>query len=262
MDSKVKQKTGRRKPENKPVSNRDMLYGISPVQLALDTKKRQVYNLYFKKGKTTAELEKIIGICRKKGIQTIAKSPDELSDLARTTQHQGVVLECSFLQAKDIDAFISNTPESSLVVVLDQVEDPQNFGAIVRTCAYLGADAVVIQKRHSAPLSPTASKASAGALEYFPVYEAGNLAKSLEKLKQQGYWIYGSSLDGSDFNRETVVEKSVLIMGNEGKGIRDLTRKNCDHLIKISGNNSTESLNVNAAAAILISHFIFNRPNG
>ncbi len=146
----------------------------------------------------------------------------------------------------------ANAPGLPLLVVLDQVEDPQNFGAIVRSCAVFGASGVVVPRHHAAPPSPAASKASAGELEAFPVFEAANLSRFLEACKARGAWTAAAVTEGgaplASFKRDTAL---VLVVGNEGRGLRPLVERHCDFRLTIPVRPGT-SLNVSAATAVLL----------
>jgi len=143
-----------------------------------------------------------------------------------------------------------------LVLALDRIEDPQNLGGLARTAAFLGADAMLLHRDKAAPLSAAASKASAGALERFPVVQEGNLARALERLRRDRFFVYGAALeeDAVEFGEAEAAPRTVLVVGNEGEGLRALTRKRCDCLLRIPGRAGTESLNVNVAAGILLRH--------
>ena len=184
----------------------------------------------------------------------------QLSQKAGAKLHQGVVLECSELQVLELDQWLNQVSEArhALLIALDQVEDPQNVGAITRSAAFLKADGLLILRDKAAPLSAAVSKASAGALEYFPMIQVTNLSEALEKLKKNGFFAAGAAWDedSEDFRDAAVTDKMVLVLGNEGQGLRQLTRKRCDYLVHIPGDERAESLNVSAAAAILIQHFV------
>ena len=145
----------------------------------------------------------------------------------------------------------------SCLVALDQIQDPQNLGAIIRTAAFLGATGLITLRHSSAPLSAVVSKASAGALEFFPIIQETNLADVLARCRDAGYTIAGTALteDSVDFRRVSPADQMVLVLGNEGSGLRPLTLKRCDAVVRIPGTPGVESLNVNAAAAILLQHF-------
>ena len=183
-----------------------------------------------------------------------------LSQKTKTRHHQGVALECSDLHVLDLNQWLEQSAGKTpnLLIALDQVEDPQNVGAIVRSAAFLGAGGILVLKNKAAPISAVVSKASAGALEYFPVVQVTNLAEALERLKKNGYFVAGatSGEESVDFKEATLAERMVLVLGNEGQGLRQLTMKRCDFLVHIPGDERAESLNVSAAAAILIQYFV------
>jgi 23S rRNA (guanosine2251-2'-O)-methyltransferase len=193
---------------------------------------------------------------------------DRLTDLAGNESHQGAVLECGMLPLGTEDealALLSPQPDVDsdpaaesthaglpLLVVLDQVEDPQNFGAIVRSCSVFGASGIVVPRHHAAPPSPAASKASAGEIEAFPIFEAANLSRFLEACKERGAWTAATVTQGGQplgaFKRDTAL---VLVVGNEGRGLRPLVEKHCDFRLTIPMRPGT-SLNVSAATAVAL----------
>jgi 23S rRNA (guanosine2251-2'-O)-methyltransferase len=170
--------------------------------------------------------------------------------------HQGVVLRCGFLPFTSMPDFPQSAVATQpLLVVLDQIEDPHNLGAIIRTCGFFEVNAVVVTQDHSSGLTPVASKASAGVLEWLPVISVTNLARFLNEQKTKGFWVAG--LEGeapdcfTDFSRDRPL---ILVLGNEGRGIRRLVRKHCDWLVSIPGNHEVSSLNVSNAAAVALYH--------
>ena len=243
------------------MTQRTVLYGVSPVHQCLLHQNRPCHELFMKKvAGSSPRLQEIHKLAREKEIPVRETDPHGLAKITGTKIHQGVALICGALKTHSLDEIMSALDGSSprLIIALDQLEDPQNVGAIIRTAAFLGADALITLKNRSAPLSPTVSKASAGALEYFPIIEVTNLAESLKQLKKQGFFVWGASLsdDSVPFTRASLTDWKVLVVGNEGSGLRQLTEKRCDQLIHIPGKSDTESLNVSAAAAILIQHFV------
>lgn len=238
------------------------LYGVSPVQQCLLHDNRQCFELYLKAGKKQSPRHReILDLAQKQKIPVKFVDSHDLGRLSGSKLNQGVVLRCSELRKLSLDDFIEHGVSASsrcLLVALDQLEDPQNVGAVIRSAAFLGASGIITLRNHSAPLSPSVSKASAGALEYFPIIEVTNLSDTLLKLKKEGFYILGSTLstDSVRFKQLPLTEAMVLVMGNEGQGLRRLTEKRCDELVHIPGKKETESLNVSAAAAILIQHLV------
>ena len=231
------------------------LYGVTPVEAAIKAGKRRLNQLWVKAGGKNPRFKPVLQAAREAGLKVNECNPDKLFGLTGTKMHQGLALECGPLELVEPEDLVDGGPQ--LLVVLDQIEDPQNLGAICRTAAFLGAAGMILPKHHSAPLSAAASKASAGALEWFPMAEAGNLSETLIALQSQGFWVYGAeSGEGAQPLAQALLnEKMVLVLGNEGSGLRKLTAKRCDHLVQVSGTGAMESLNVSASAAILIHHF-------
>lgn len=232
------------------------LYGISPVTQCLLHGHRKCPKLYLKEGKRSPALQEIYQLAQKAKVKTELVSSHDLGNLVKTKTHQGAILECGDLPTFDLHEFLEQNKDPFLIL-LDQVEDPQNLGAIIRTAAFLGADAIVTLQKKAAPLTATVSKASAGAMEYFPIIEVGNLSETILFLKNKHYLVAGSTLHSTSIDLQKAQASSpfALVVGNEGNGLRSLTQKRCDLLVHISGSEETESLNVNAATAILIHHF-------
>jgi len=242
------------------MGNRNILYGINPVQMAMTSGKRVCYELMVSEKSKSPRLDTLTKLARSQGIQVKKIDGGKLASMAETKMHQGVVLSCGDLAVHDMDEFLEEMPRSGrhLLVALDQVEDPQNTGAVIRSAAFLGATGLISLKKHAAPLSATVSKASAGALEHFPIIQVGNLSETLQQLKKEGFSVAGAAgeEDSIPFADMPLTPLMVLVMGNEGQGLRNLTRKRCDCLIRIPGSDMVESLNVSAAAAILIQHLV------
>lgn len=242
------------------MTDQSFLYGISPVQQCLLHNSRNCKELLVKANSKAPRVKEILTLARQRKVPVKECDPNQLGRLAGTKLHQGVVLKCGELNRYSLDQFLTSDAfgERSLIVAVDQVEDPQNLGAIIRSAAFLGASALLTLRKHSAPLTATVSKASAGALEYFPIIEETNLSESLQRLKREGFSIAGAMLGEQSVPLRELprTDYMTLVLGNEGQGLRKLTQKRCDYLTYIPGNEETESLNVSAAAAILIHHLV------
>lgn len=169
--------------------------------------------------------------------------------------HQGVALEVSPLAAKTVEdvAQHANGTERTVVVVLDQVTDPQNVGATLRSSAAFGAAAVILPERNSPEASGAMAKAASGALETVPLIRPNNLVRALDYLKEQGFWVVGFDMDAPQTLGDTELpEKCVLALGAEGRGLRRLTRETCDLMVRIPMTGAVESLNVSASAAVAL----------
>ncbi len=244
------------------MKGKPLLYGATPVLQCLLNQNRQCFKLYCKDKSPSPRTREIIQLACTKKIPVEKADSHKLANLCDSKLHQGVVLQCSELKTHDLESFLDKIykTEKKLLVALDQIEDPQNCGAIIRSAAFLGANGLITLKKNAAPLSASVSKASAGALEYLPIIQIGNLSEGLQLLKKEGFTVAGatSGEDSIDFVELPLTDYMVLVMGNEGQGLRKLTQKRCDFLIQIPGNDSTESLNVSAAAAILVHHLTRN----
>ena len=241
----------------------NLLYGINPVEAALNAGKRACHRLYLKTGKPSPKLTELQRLAGTHGVAVESTSTQDLETLCGSSSHQGVVLACGALPLQDESTALAIEKEAHpILVALDQVEDPRNFGAIVRTCAAFGAAGVVVTRHHKAPLSASASKASAGLLESYPLYEAANLARFLEKAKENGYWIAGTVVNGGQplhqYRRDRPL---VLVLGNEGRGLRPLVESQCDFNLTIPLQAGI-SLNVSTAAAVLLYQLGLPSPDG
>jgi len=173
-----------------------------------------------------------------------------LDRVSKGIPHQGVVAFGAvhgFVELSEVAA------DAKLLVLLDGVEDPHNLGAVIRTAHAAGANAVIVPERRAAPLTETVERAAAGALEYLPVARVTNVTQALEKLKQQGYWIYGLDERGTEqYDRVQYAQPTVIVLGGEGKGIHQGVQKHCDVLVKIPMSGQVSSLNVSVAAGVVL----------
>lgn len=188
-------------------------------------------------------------------------SRPELDRMAGNNAHQGVVAVTSAKQYNDLDDVVAaKRGQFSLVVVLDGVEDPHNLGAILRTADAAGADGVVIPERRAAGVTPTVTKASAGASEHLPIAKVTNIGRTLEELKSKNLWIVGlderapQNYDSLDYKMDCAI-----VLGAEGKGVHELVRKKCDFLISIPMLGKVSSLNVSVAAGVMLYEIVRQR---
>ena len=188
-------------------------------------------------------------------------SRDELDRMAPEIDHRGAILDlggprkgASRLKEVSVEDFISSLEEGRdyLVLMLDGITDPHNLGAILRSADQFGADLVVIPERRSVQANETVVKVSSGAAQYVPLAVVTNLTRALEKLKDNGFWVYAADMNGSSSYEEKFSSRSVLVMGSEGSGISSLVRKNSDYVVSIPMRGHIDSLNVSVAAGILM----------
>jgi 23S rRNA (guanosine2251-2'-O)-methyltransferase len=231
-----------------------VLAGIHPVREALRAG-RPIERVLIAKGAAGQRIQEVVDLCRQRGVPVRFEPREQVDRAAPGATHQGIVAYAAAHRYLDIDDLPAG---AGLVVVLDGIEDPHNLGAIIRTANAAGAAAVVIPDRRSAGLTETVAKAAAGALEYTPVVRAGNLNQAIDKLKERGYWVYGLDERGEqDYDAAEFSEPTALLLGAEGHGLHEHTRKRCDFLLRIPMAGQIASLNVSVAAGVVL--FEWNR---
>jgi len=203
----------------------------------------------------TKGLGEIIALAKAQGVVVKDTKREKLTQLCGTAQHQGVVL-CIAAQAyadlEDLFAVANERNEAPFFIVCDEIEDPHNLGAIIRTAEAVGAHGVIVPKRRSAPLSQTVARASAGAIAHLPVVRVPNLAATLEELKTRGLWIYGADMQGVLHSEQKLQGAIALVIGSEGRGLGRLVKERCDGLICLPMRGKINSLNASVAAGILM----------
>nr|WP_300003306.1 23S rRNA (guanosine(2251)-2'-O)-methyltransferase RlmB [Tissierella sp.] len=231
------------------------IVGRNPVLELLKTDK-EIDKIYILKGDLQGSIKKIIGAAKDKKIiiQEIDKRKmDELSD---GQTHQGVAALVTGFEYSSIDDIFKKAEslnQPPFIVILDEIEDPHNLGAIIRTCECAGVHGVIIPERRSARVNQTVYKASAGAVNHMLVSSVTNISKTLEILKDKGLWIYGADLSGENYYYKESLQGAIgLVIGNEGKGMSRIVSEKCDVLIKIPMFGNVSSLNASTSAAILI----------
>jgi 23S rRNA (guanosine2251-2'-O)-methyltransferase len=233
----------------------EVLYGLHPVEEALKAGRRRFDHVMVARERDDTKLERLVALCRESGVRVRQETREQLTQLAQTPAHQGVVALVhgqEFLTIEDL--FAPPTPGAArLLLALDGVEDPQNLGALLRVADGAGVDGVLLTERRSAPLSPVAVKASAGAAEHLRIARVVNLVRALEELKRQNLWIIGLDERGeTDYDQFDLTGNCVLVMGREGDGLHELVRRTCDHLLRIPMAGGVSSLNVSAAGAVVL----------
>ena len=190
-------------------------------------------------------------------IPVLMKSKKEMDRLAEGL-HQGIILYVRDYQYYTLEDVLKKNP--TFIVMLDHIEDPHNFGAIIRTCEAAGVDAIIIPKDRQVQVNGTVTKTSVGTLEQMKIVQVSNLASTIDFLKENGFWVVGTALENSvDYRDVDYSGKVVLIIGNEGSGISKLVRKKCDFIAKIPMYGTTNSLNASVASGIMIYEVIRNR---
>jgi len=241
---------GPRKGRKPGAASRDhvWIFGYHAARAAINNPARTIFTI---RATTNAE-ERLRDVLAARGMTPEIVRPEDLTALlGGAAVHQGVVVEVAALPPRDISSFAA----LKLVVVLDQVTDPQNVGAVLRTAAAFNADGLIMTARHSPPLEGALAKAASGALEHVPVALLPNLARGLEELGQNGVMRVGlDSAAKAVFEDMQPYEKLALVLGAEDKGLRRLTRENCDAICALAAPGPIRSLNVSNAAAITLHH--------
>jgi len=226
--------------------------GINPVRAALQSANIVIEEMVF--SRTDQKIQQLLGLGRARNISIRQEHRDTLTMRVGHSHHQGVALrgaEFHYLSMEDM----LQQPLDSLepVVILDSIQDPQNFGALLRSACFLGAKAVIIPKDRAAQVTSTVVKVSAGATAYLPVARVTNLVSGLQRLKEKGLWIIGLDLEaGQSLYAADLTVPLGLVVGNEQKGIRPLVRKNCDLLLQIPAMGPLQSLNAATAGAVAL----------
>ncbi|HEX7157366.1 MAG TPA: 23S rRNA (guanosine(2251)-2'-O)-methyltransferase RlmB [Edaphobacter sp.] len=235
----------------------ELLYGLHPVEEAIRSGSSRLDHISVARERRDAKLEHLISLARTAGIRVSPATRDQLTRLARTDTHQGVVAhvrERKFLAIEDLLPLLDGPGRAPrFFLALDGVEDPHNLGALLRTADGAGVDGILIPERRSAPITATVAKASAGASEHVRIARVTNLVRALEQMKKSNVWVVGlderGSADYTDYNFST---DTVLVLGREGAGLHDLVKKTCDHLLRIPMAGQVPSLNVSVAGAVVM----------
>ena len=212
--------------------------------------------IYLARGETDAALGHIASTARSKGVVVVECDRRKLDGMSRTHAHQGVIAVAAvreYASVEDILQRAADRGEPPLVVVCDELSDPHNLGAVIRTAECAGAHGLIIPKRRSAGLTAIVGKTSAGAVSYLPVARVANLTSALKDLKKQGVWIFGTAAGAStDLYSADLKGPAAIVIGSEGDGMSRLVAENCDFLVSIPMKGHISSLNASAAAAILL----------
>lgn len=232
----------------------DMVAGRNAVMEALKGS-RSVNKLMIANGSTEGSIKEIIAVAKEKGINIQYWDRSKLDSIARGIRHQGVLAQVApvqYAELEDILQVAKDRNEPPFIVLLDELEDPHNLGAILRTADAAGVHGVLIPKHRSCPLSATVAKTSAGAVEHVPVARVGNLVQTIKKLKQEGLWVAAADMDGKDYYATDLTGPLLLIIGSEGQGVGRLVKEQCDFVVRIPMVGKINSLNASVAGSILM----------
>ena len=255
----------RNRAQHTPQADSDgVIEGRNAVIEALRTG-TTIDKIYILKGETDASLGHIASTARSRGIVVVDADRRKLDRMSVTHAHQGVIALCAVREYASVDDILSaarDKGENPLIVVCDELSDPHNLGAVIRTACCAGAHGVIIPKRRSAGLTAVVAKTSAGAVSHIPVARVPNITALLNELKEQGVWIFGTAMNGTTSLYEADLKgPAAIVIGSEGSGMSRLVTQACDFTVRIPMKGTLDSLNASAAAAILLYEAVRQRLN-
>lgn len=234
--------------------NSQLIIGRNPIYEALKSG-RELNQIFVARGERGGSIGKIIALAKQNGVPIKEVDAKKLDYMSSGGAHQSVAAFCAsheYSSVEQILEYAAERNEKPFIIILDEIEDPHNLGAIIRTADAVGAHGVIIPKRRSAALTGIVAKASAGAIEYVRVARVTNLASTIDDLKQQGIWVYCSDMNGEDYRKVDFSGAAALIIGSEGKGVSRLIREKSDVIVSLPMKGKINSLNASVAAAVLM----------
>lgn len=233
------------KPDN-------IVVGRNPVREALKSG-RPVDKIVFAQGEKTGGMGEIIALAKERGVPVQAVDRTRLETLSGNSRHQGVLAYIAAREYAGLEDILEKSGDNPFILLLDEINDPHNLGAILRTAEAAGVHGVVIPKRRSVSLTPTVARVSAGAVEYVPVARVTNMVQTIEMLKEKGLWVVGAESGGRELYWEAKLAGPLaLVVGGEDKGLGRLVREKCDLMVKLPMMGRIGSLNASVAAALLL----------
>ena len=224
-----------------------LVYGKNVINELLDTNTK-IYKVFLDNNFND---ENIMSKINKKNLKKFHMERNKLDRMCNNGITQGIACDIEEFKYLEIDSIV-NDKESNFVVMLDSLEDPHNFGAIIRTCECAGVDYIIIPKKRSVSVNSTVYKTACGALSHIKIVEVVNLSNTITKLKDLGYWIYAADMDGKNFREVDFSGKTCLVIGSEGHGIKQIVKSSCDEVVSLPMKGRINSLNASVAAGILI----------
>lgn len=240
--------------EKRPGLSQDIIAGRNPVLEALRSG-RPIDHVLVAKGSEGGSMVRILALCREKGVVVKQAARAKLDGLCGSLNHQGIAAVAAaraYVELTDLLELARKRNEPPLIIVCDEINDPHNLGAIIRTAEAVGAHGVVVPRRGGAGLTTTVDKAAAGALEYLPVARVPNLAAAVDTLKENGLWVYGADMSGKPVFGTAIDGPAAVVVGSEGAGISRLLREKCDFLISLPMRGRVGSLNASVACGVLL----------
>lgn len=229
----------------------DIVFGRHSVEETLQQKRGN--KLFIQESLHGAKIDRLKTLAKQAGVPVVWVPKVKLDQLTQNGQHQGIVLTVSPYEYLTLEALLNQTlKEDPVFLILDRLEDPHNFGSILRTADATQVDGIIIPKHRASAITPIVTKTSTGAVEHLPIARVTNLAQAISKLKDHGFWVYGTDMKGTDMRDWNVTGPIALIIGNEGKGISPNLKKAVDEAITIPMSGHVQSLNASVAAGVLM----------
>ncbi len=233
----------------------DQIEGRNAVLELLESDK-DINKIYITKGELKGSINKIIAIANEKKVIIVQKDKKQMDMMAQSENYQGVIAVVppyEYVEVEDILEVAKERNEDPFILILDGIEDTHNLGAIIRTAETAGVHGIIIPKRRAAQVNSTVSKVASGALEYMKIARVNNITDTISKLKDKGVWICGTAIDADKFYYDqNLTGPLAIVIGNEGKGISDLVKRNCDFLVKIPMKGKVTSLNASVSTGIIV----------
>lgn len=230
------------------------IFGRNPVIEALRSDS-EINKIYLAKGELQGSAKEIMALAKEKGIQIQLVERAKLDAMFPGENHQGAaasIAEANYVDWQDMLANARKKNEDPLLIILDELEDPHNLGAILRTADAVGAHGVIIPKRRAVALTAGVAKAAAGAVSYVPVARVSNLAQTIEALKKEGIWVAGAAMGGTEVYKQNLTGSLAIVIGSEGKGLGRLVAEKCDFLISLPMQGQINSLNASVATGVIM----------
>ena len=233
----------------------DQIEGRNAVIELLESGK-DINKIYITKGEKKGSINKIIAMANEKKVIIVEKDKKQMDMMAGTQNYQGVIAVVppyEYVEIEDILEVAKQKKEDPFILILDGIEDPHNLGAIIRTAETAGVHGIIIPKRRAVAVNSTVSKVASGALEYIKIARVNNINDTINKLKEKGIWICGTAIDAQKtYYNQDLTGPIAIVIGNEGKGISDLVKKNCDFLVNIPMKGKVTSLNASVSTGIIL----------
>ena len=233
----------------------DQIEGRNAVLELLESNK-DINKIYITKGELKGSINKIIAIANEKKVIIVQKDKKQMDMMAQTENYQGVIAVVppyEYVDVEDILEVAKERNEDPFILILDGIEDTHNLGAIIRTAETAGVHGIIIPKRRAAQVNSTVSKVASGALEYMKIARVNNITDTVSKLKDKGIWICGTAIDAEKYYYDQDLKGALaIVIGNEGKGISELVKRNCDFLVKIPMKGKVTSLNASVSTGIIV----------